>query len=325
MTASQTSRAALALAFATIYLVWGSTYLAIRVSVTEIPPFLLASVRFSISGLVLLAALRLRGRPPADLWNRPALIVGLCLVGSNGVLSWVEQRVPSGLSALTVGTVPFCMVLLNWLFPGGDRPTGRTAVGLVVGAIGLLLLLGPGAFPHGLRPSARIYVLFLSLFVWSLGSVYAKHFGTARAATPLWDASAGMLFGGIAMLAVAVATGEVHAIRPAEFTPSVWASFLYLLIVGSMVAYPTYIWLLSRSAPARVATYAYVNPLIAVILGWLILHESLPLRAWLAVPVLLAGVFLITAAADREPSSAAKNRGPMTLPPAPTLDTRTSD
>ncbi len=284
------------LAFGCIYLIWGTTYLGIRMAVAGIPPFLLAGVRFVVAGGLLYGFLRLRQgpRPPVARWRDQSL-VGLGLVGGNALVCWAEQSVPSGLSALAVGAAPFYMVFFSWLLLGGRPPSRTIVVGLVVGLAGLLILFGPGAFPAGERPPLlRVIGLFLSSAAWCLGSVYSKH--TGAKAAPAWTAAMQMLAGGAIMLAIGGALGEPYRLHLAAISATAWGAFLYLIVAGSLVAFPTYIWLLKHNPAARVATYAYVNPLVAVAAGWLFLGESLPLRSLLAVPILIGGVAVITSA-----------------------------
>ena len=296
MTPSVPSRASNLLGFACIYLVWGTTYLGIRLAVAGMPPFLLSAARFLIAGAVLYGCLRLRDgpRPREARWKDQSL-VGLGLVGGNALVCWAEQQVPSGLSALAVGTAPFFMVIFSFLMPGGTRPSRSVITGLLLGLAGLIILFGPGAFPAGQRPpSLRVAGLFLSSAIWCLSSVYSKH--TGAKAAPMWTAAMQMLAGGAAMLVASLALGEENRLGAAVMTPRSWGAFVYLTVIGSLVAFPAYIWLLKHNPPARVATYAYVNPVVALLAGWLVLGESLHLRMLLAVPVLIGGVVVITTA-----------------------------
>lgn len=305
MSPPRPSRARNFLGFGCIYLVWGTTYLGIRLAVAGMPPFLLSAARFLIAGAVLYGYLRLREGPrPGEARWKDQFLVGLGLVGGNAIVCWAEQRVPSGLSALAVGTAPFFMVIFSFLMPGGTRPSRSVITGLLLGLAGLIILFGPGAFPAGQRPpSLRVAGLFLSSAIWCLGSVYSKHTG-ARAA-PMWTAAMQMLGGGAAMLVVSLVLGEENQFNMAVMTPSSWGAFVYLTVVGSLIAFPAYIWLLKHNPPSRVATYAYVNPVVALLAGWLVLGESLHLRMLLAVPVLIGGVVVITTAGMRaRPSTA---------------------
>jgi len=290
------SRTSFLLGFGCIYVVWGTTYLGIRVAVGGMPPFLLSAARFLVGGAVLYGFLRLRegARPKAARWRDQSL-VGLGLVGGNALVCWAEQQVPSGLSALAVGTAPFFMVIFSFLMPGGTRPSRLVVTGLLLGLAGLIILFGPGAFPAGQRPpSLRVAGLFLSSAIWCLSSVYSKHTGVKAA--PMWTAAMQMLAGGAAMLVISLILGEPNQFRVEAMTPASWGALIYLTVVGSLIAFPTYIWLLKHNPPARVATYAYVNPIVAVLAGWLFLGESLHLRLLLAVPVLIGGVVVITTA-----------------------------
>lgn len=302
------SRTARLLGFATIYVVWGTTYLAIRVAVAGLPPFFLAGWRFVAAGAVLYGAVRRFGgalRPGWRDWRRQAL-AGICLVGGNAVMCWAEQSVPSGLSALGVGVAPMFMVTIAWMMPGGLRPSRLACAGIALGLIGLVVLFGPGAFPAGTRPPApRVMALFVSSAIWCLGSVWSKHAGSK--AEPLLAAAMQMIVGGGAMLAVSVLLREQGWARMGTADAASWAGFAYLGLVGSLLAFPTYIWLLKHESPARVSSYAYVNPVIAMIVGWLVLHETIPGRGLAAVPLLIGGIAMIT-------------RGTAVSPPGPADD-----
>ena len=298
------SRAALALAFGAIYLIWGSTYLGIRVAVESMPPFLMAGGRFITAGVILFAGLKLRGTawPTRAQW-RDHTIVGICLLlGGNAVVAWAEQTVPSGLTTLILGGSPLFMVLMEWLRPGGTKPTGKLWLGFAVGLTGLFILLGPGALPEGVRPPAAsvVALLFTSLFWWG-GSLYGKH--ATSGASPLVAAAVQMVTGGIVMTLVGLLLGEVTRLQLAAIPARAWWAWGYLVIAGSLVAFPVYIWLLRNSTPARVSTYAYVNPIVAVILGWAILNEPVTPRIALAAAVIISAVALITTEKSRQPTT----------------------
>jgi drug/metabolite transporter (DMT)-like permease len=302
------TRATRLLAFAAVYLVWGTTYLGIRIAVADMPPILMAGFRFLTAGAALHLFLRLRGAPQPTFaqWKGQALI-GLGLVGGNAIVCWAEQRVASDLSALAVGVAPIFTVLIAWAMPDGTRPNRLVCAGIALGLVGLLVLFGPGAFPAGSRPPmARIAALFLASAVWCLGSVYSKH--APAKVEPTLGASMQMLAGGAAAVAAALASGEGALWHPGAIAATSWLAFAYLVAIGSLVAYPTYVWLLKHETPARVSSYAYVNPLIAVVAGWAILHESIPVRCLFAVPLLLAGIAMITLTAGAgEPANAERS------------------
>jgi drug/metabolite transporter (DMT)-like permease len=293
--AAKPSRASLILAFAAIYVIWGSTYLGIRVAVETLPPFLMAGMRFAIAGVVLFGFLRLRGAamPTAVQWRDHSFTGVLLLLGGNAVVSWAELRTPSGLTSLILGASPLIVVLLDWARPGGKRPTPGLVAGVAVGIAGVALLLGPGAIPAGSRPPVRdLVALLCSSICWWFGSLYSKH---SRSGTPLMMASAiQMLSGSAAILLTGWMLGEGSRLHLGAVSPQSWIAFAYLVVVGSIVAFPTYVWLLEHSTPAKVSTYAYVNPVIAMFLGWLVLGEPMNLRILLATVVIIGAVAIIT-------------------------------
>jgi drug/metabolite transporter (DMT)-like permease len=298
------SRTALILAFGAIYLIWGSTYLGIRVAVESMPPFLMAGARFLAAGTILFAGLRLRGTPwPTRAQWRDHTIVGVCLLlGGNAVVAWAEQTVPSGLTTLILGGSPLFMVLMEWLRPGGTRPSGMLWAGFAVGLTGLFILLGPGALPEGVRPPTfSVVALLLTSFFWWGGSLYGKH--ATSGASPLVAAAVQMVTGGLVMSLVGWLLGEPARLHLAAIPTRAWVAWGYLVIAGSLVAFPVYIWLLRNSTPARVSTYAYVNPIVAVILGWAVLDEPVTPRIALAATVIVGAVALITTGKSRQPTA----------------------
>ncbi len=297
------SRTALLLAFAAIYLIWGSTYLGIRVAVQTMPPFLMAGMRFAVAGVLIFGFLRLRGAPwPTALqWKDQAVIGIFLLLGGNAVVSWAELRTASGITSLILGASPLVMVLLEWIRPGGKRPTVSLVVGVAVGIFGIVLLLGPHAIPEGYQPRAiDILALFVASTSWWVGSLYSKHVNTG---TPLLMAAAmQMLTGSVCMLLTGLILGEGGTFLFASISLHSWLAFGYLVVAGSIVAFPVYVWLLEHSTPAKVSTYAYVNPVVAVILGWAILREPLNLRILLASVVIVGAVAIITIGKTRTPA-----------------------
>lgn len=290
------SRFALGLAFFCVYVIWGSTYLAILFAIETLPPFLMAGVRFLLAGLLVYAWSRLvRGasRPSPLQWRSTAIVGVLMLLGGNGLVVWSEQRIPSGVAALLVGTVPCFMVLLDWLRPGGQRPTGRVVTGLALGLVGLFWLVGPDSVMGGGRADwLGAGAVVLASLSWAVGSIYSRH--GALPSSPFLSTAMQMLAGGAALIAVAVALGEPAELDLARVSLRSALGFLYLLIFGSLVAFSAYVWLLRVSTPARVSTYAYVNPVVAVLLGWAFAGEALTLRMLVAAAVIVSGVALIT-------------------------------
>lgn len=282
-------------AFAAVYLIWGSTYLAIRFAIETLPGFLMAGVRFSVAGALLFAWTRLRGaaRPRGAQWRTAAVMGALMLLGGNGAVVWATERVPSGIVALLVATVPLWMVLLDWLQGTGPRPTTRVLLGLAIGFGGAVLLVGPDALgaAHLVDPVRGLAALGGSVS-WAAGSIYAR--GAPQPRSPLVATSGQMLFGGAFLLVLGLATGEGAEVDPAGFSALSVLSLAYLIVFGAIVGYSAYVWLLRVSTAARVSTYAYVNPVVAVFLGWLLADEPVTPRVAIAAAVIVAGVAVIT-------------------------------
>ncbi|HWA08223.1 MAG TPA: EamA family transporter [Opitutaceae bacterium] len=294
------SRSALILAFTTIYLVWGSTYLAIRVAVATMPPFLMAGVRFSLAGLLLLAFLRARGAawPSRRQWRINAVIGTFLLLGGNGLVVWSEQFIPSGITALLIGVGPLFIVLTEWAWPGGTRPTLSTMAALALGFAGVAWLAAPweDAAQGGLDPHGVAAILAACVF-WAIGSIYSRH---AQHGADAFVASAlQMLGGGGALLLTAVVHGDLSQFHAAAVSHSSWLAFAYLVSVGSLVGFSTFVWLMKHSTPALVSTYAYVNPVVAVLLGRILLGEPIGPRTLAASIIIVTSVAVITVQKSR--------------------------
>ena len=289
------SRARVLGAFAAVYIVWGSTYLAIRYAVETIPPFIMVGTRFIVSGVLLYAWARLRGdqRPSAAQW-RDATIVGilmLCL--GNGAVSWAEQRVPSGLAALLVAVVPLWMVLLDWLRPRGTRPRVLVIAGVVVGLAGLFVLIGPDSVSgQGAVDRVGAVVLIAGSLAWAAGSIYTRY-GTVPESAVM-STGVQMIGGSIALLIVGIARGELAMVHPSQISAHSWEGWIYLVTFGSLLGFTAYIYLLQNVSPAKASTYAYVNPLVAVLLGWAIAGETVTARSLAAAAIILGGVAMIS-------------------------------
>jgi drug/metabolite transporter (DMT)-like permease len=267
------------------------------------PPFLMAGGRFLLSGPILFVFLKLRGAewPTAAQWRDHA-IVGICLLlGGNAIVAWVEQSVPSGLTTLILGASPMMMVLMEWLRPGGAKPNATLCLGLIVGLGGLFILLGPGALPDGTQLSLlSVVALLFASASWWIGSLFSKY--SRSGADPMMAAALQMMCGGVAMTLTGALIGEGARLHFAAISVRSWTALIYLVVAGSLVAFPVYVWLLKHSTPARVSTYAYVNPVVAVILGWGVLDEPLNLRIALAATVIVGAVAIITIAKNRGPN-----------------------
>lgn len=282
-------------AFAAVYLIWGSTYLAIRFAIETMPPLFMAGVRYLIAGAVLYAWMRLRGTPPAARyhWVSAAIVGGLLLLGGNGGVVWAEQRVPSGLTALMITTVPLWMALLSWFRPNGLRPSRVVAVGLLVGFAGVALLVGPGELAGGSHIDLLgATVLILAALSWAAGSLYSRHARFPHSA--LLATAMEMLAGGALLLLAGSVAGEWARLDLEAVSLKSTLAFIYLIVFGSLVGFSAYIWLLRVTTPARVSTYAYVNPVVAVFLGWALAGEPLTPRTGIAAAIIIGAVVLLT-------------------------------
>ncbi|MDP9187063.1 MAG: EamA family transporter [Verrucomicrobiota bacterium] len=281
-------------AFAALYLIWGSTYLGILFAIQSIPPFLMAGARFLLAGLIMFAIARTQG-PLRSTWAewRTALIVGACLLlGGNGGVTISEKFIESGLASLIVATVPIYITLLGWLVGMTPRPQPIAWLGLAGGFLGVALLLGPALrFSGGSHPAIGMWILLVGSFLWSAGSLYSR---TAKhAASPFLGAAEQMFCGGLLLILVGLFAGEAKNFHPENISALSLGAFVYLVLVGAIVGYTAYFWLLRHCDPAKVATYAYVNPIVAVLLGALFAHETVTLRTLLAAALIIGSVALI--------------------------------
>jgi drug/metabolite transporter (DMT)-like permease len=300
MLANRTSpRTQIILAFTAVYIIWGSTYLAIRFAVATMPPFLMAGVRFLIAGAILYLLMRLRGgeRPKLIHWRSALIVGGLLLLGGNGIVSWAEQQVPSGLAALLIAAVPLWMALFDWLRPGGVRPTGLTVVGLVIGFAGVILL-ATQAESSGAGPQLiGILALLVAAICWAIGSLYAR--SAPFPGTQLLGTGMEMLGGGALLIVIATATGEWGQVHLEAISLKSALALAFLIIFGSLVAFSAYVWLLHHVSAARASTYAYVNPVVAVFLGWAFANEAVSWVTIASAAIIIAAVALFSVARAR--------------------------
>jgi drug/metabolite transporter (DMT)-like permease len=283
------------IAFAAIYTIWGTTYLAIRIAVETIPPFLMAGVRFLLAGLLTFGFLRARGVPlPTRLqWRSAAIIGAFLLLGGNGFVTWSEQQVPSGMAALVVATVPLWITLFDWVIFKGIKPGKKTVFGLILGFLGIGLLIGPDQFSGtAVIHFSSLFILFMAPILWSLGSLYSRQADLPENA--FMATAVEMLAGGFLLVIAGLLTGETTRLNLAEISTRSLVAMAYLTVFGSIVAFTAYVWLLKTVQAAKVATYTYVNPVIAVFLGWLILSETITPQMLVAVPSIILAVVLIT-------------------------------
>src|SRR5271165_6857389 len=294
-------------AFAAVYVIWGSTYLAIAVGIESFPPLLLAASRHLTVGLVLYPILRWKTgiRPTPSQW-RTAIITGLLLllVGNGGVCL-AERTVPSGVAALLVALVSFWMVLVDWLRPGGLRPVPRVVASLVVGLVGLVLLVGPAHLGGSERVNpVGAGILFVASFAWAWGSIYSKH--NDLPSSRLLGVAMQSLAGGAALWIVGLLAGEGRQLHLSAITARSWIALAYLMVFGSGIGFTAYVYILKKSTAARVGTYAFVNPVVALFLGWLGAGETITLRTGLAAAVILTAVLLVISAPHKDPAEAAE-------------------
>lgn len=282
-------------AFAAVYILWGSTYLGIRVAIESIPPMLMAGTRFFTAGVLLYGFMRMSGAPRPRLihWKNAAVVGALLLLIGNGGLTWAELTVPSNIAALIIASTPLWMIVFDWIRPGGRRPHPSVFAGLVLGFIGVgLIIASKDQAGHNVAAPLGAFVLLAAALCWAAGSVFSRH--AAQSESALLAVAMQMISGGVLLLLAGFVLGEHHRFDLHTITTSSRIAFLYLLIFGSLVGFTAYVWLLQVSTPARVSTYAFVNPLIAVILGRVFLHETLPGSVLAAGALIVAAVVLIT-------------------------------
>ena len=296
-----TLRLRIALAFVSIYTIWGSTYLAIRFAIETVPPFLMAAIRFLIAGGVLYAWIRLRGapRPTRTNWKAATIVGGLLLLGGNGGVTRAELVIPSSLAAVLITTVPIWMALLELLRKDRIVPTRHVVLGLVLGFGGVILLVGPGDLGgSGGLNALWAGVLILAALSWAIGSVYSRNALLPK--TPLLGSGMEMLAGGALLLVASLISQELAGFQPGNVSFLSLVSFIYLIVFGSLIGFSSYVWLLTKTTTARVSTYAYVNPVVAVFLGYFLAGEQLTLRTLLASSVIVIAVVVITTFKSRQ-------------------------
>jgi drug/metabolite transporter (DMT)-like permease len=283
-------RARTLVAFGTIYLVWGSTYLAIAYAIESIPPLLMMGVRSLLAGAVLYGWARLTGAAaPGRAGWRPAAIAGaLMFLGSHGLLAWAELRVASSVAALVVATGTFWMLGVEWVRPGGRRPARSTVMGALIGLGGVGILVGRGGGGVDLLGAGA---LLLSALLWAIGSVYARDCDLPR--SPQLASALPLLTGGVMLVATSLVTGEASQLDVAAIDARAVGALLYLVVFGSVIAFSAYVWLLRTTSAVWVSTHNFVNPAVAVLLGWAIAGEVVTTRALLAGAVIIASIVLI--------------------------------
>ena len=306
-----TQRLKIILAYATIYLVWGSTFLAIRIGVHEVPPLLLAALRFFTAGLILFVYTLSRREPlpTKRQWISIAILAALIFLADYGILFWAEQRVPSGIAAVMLATIPAFTALAEIPLLHTRRLTLSLAIALVLGLFGVAILTVPTAQlgVSGIDVPAAL-ALLLAAATWSLASALTRRLDLP--ASKATSSAAQMLLGGFMLFLTSAIFGEFHRFDPASVTRAAWLALAYLIFAGSLLGFTTYLWLLHRESPTRVATYAYVNPLVAVLLGYFFVDEPLGPRTLLGSAFVLLSVVVITAAPASPKAAPLGNKAP---------------
>jgi len=292
VTGATASRGGVVLALVSLYFMWGVTYLANRVAVAELGSFALASARFVAAGALLYAWLRWRKvpAPTAPQW-RAAAISGAFLCLGNAFVAWAVHLLPLGIAAVLVAMTPAFLVLFDWMRPGGRPPGGRVSAGLALGVVGIAVLMSAGESSDGGFSSLGALLVLLGTISWAGGSIFSR--GAVRPASPFMQTASQMLSGGIALTPIAILMGQFRGVGLTQFSPAWWQAFAFLVFFGAIVGFSAYIYLLSHSSPAMAGSYAFVNPLIAAVIGWLLLDEQLGMRTIVAFAVILAAVALI--------------------------------
>lgn len=298
---TQPKTTSLVAAFAAIYLIWGSTYLAIRYAVETLPPLLMMGIRHLSAGAALYAWTRWRGTPAPKIreWVQPLLIGALLFLGGHGSLAWAEQHVPSGIAALLVATLPMWIVVLARAKGTERKFTGRALVGLAMGFVGVAVLFGPDILRHGgeVNLVGAAMVLF-GTFLWAVGTIWMR--SVKMPDSPVISSAMQMLGGGAALMIAAALAHETSGFHLSAVSGRSWIALAYLAVFGSIIAFTAYSWLHMVASPSRVATYAYVNPVVAVLLGWLLASERIGVFTLIATAVILAGVALVNAGQNDE-------------------------
>jgi drug/metabolite transporter (DMT)-like permease len=292
------------LAFAIIYFIWGSTFLAIRVGVHEVPPFLLAALRFFVSGIVLYGWLRLKGTPPPTRrqWAGATLLGTLIFLVDYGCLFWAEQRVPSGIAAVVLATIPVFITLLEIIFLRTQRLTVRLGFALLLGLCGVAVLTGQ-SFSFGEVPINRAgaLALLVASFTWSVATILTRRLSLPDS-KPM-SAAAQMIAGGVQLFVLSALSGEFVGFRVQTVSRNAWFALIYLIVAGSIVGFTAYVWLLHYESPTKVGTYAYVNPMVAVALGYFVGGEAVGPRTLLGALLILVSVITIATTPKRSSES----------------------
>jgi drug/metabolite transporter (DMT)-like permease len=301
------SRVKLWAGFAALYVLWGSNFLAIRYAAEAMPPFLMMAVRCLIAGAILFGWAWLRGgqRPAPGHWRSAAAVGTLLFLGCHGLLAWAEQTIPSGVAALVMATTPVWLTLLDWS-TGGARPTTRGVFGLALGLVGLVVLVGPAP---GRGTPIALLVLVLSAFAWAAGSILSRRLELPSSL--VLASGMQLLAGGVSLGVTGLLLGEAARVDAGVLEPRAVWGFAYMVVVSSLVGFTAYTWLLRVAPPTQVGTYAFVNPVVALVVGWAIGGESISAATLGASAVIVAGVALIVTGARKDPKGGEYDRARM--------------
>jgi drug/metabolite transporter (DMT)-like permease len=292
------------LAFGIIYIVWGTTYLAIRVGVREVPPFLLAGMRFFIAGGILYGWTIAKGErsPTARQWLSACFIAILIFVFDYGLLFWAEQRVPSGVAAVMLATIPVFIAFSEIIFLGTQKLTLRLGLALLIGIGGVAVLMSRSLNLSGAPIDKKgAIALIVASISWSLGSVLTRK--VTLPPSKVMSSGVQMLAGGVFLVLAAAALGEFRGFHPSEVSRGAWFALLYLIVAGSIIGFTAYVWLIHHESPTKVGTYAYVNPVVAVLVGYFLGGEALGLRTILGTLFVLTSVVVITRSKSQQAST----------------------
>lgn len=313
-------------AFAAVYIFWGSTYLAIKYAIETLPPFLMAGVRFTVAGAILLVIARFMKdyeTPTRSHWKTSFIVGTLLLLGGNGGVVFAEKYISSSLAALLVATEPFWIVLLSWLWLKKDRPNLKVVAGIGLGFLGVWLLISGNAEMGSASGSMQFFAaiaIIAAAMSWAIGSIYGLRSPVPKSA--ILTAGMQMFAGGLVLLFVSLITGEMFSFNIAQVSTNSIYGLIYLIIFGSLIAYTAYSYLLKNAQPTMVATYAYVNPVIAVFLGWMIAGESFTMQMLAGAGIIIGSVALITS--QKKQKGAAKLKKPEIMKNAPTGNCKTA-
>lgn len=294
MNDSSSSRFKLTAALLAIYIAWGSTYLSIRIAIQTIPPFLMAGARFMLAGVFLFGFLKWKGFPMPTLkqWRNSLAVGSFLLLGGNGLVGWAEQTVESGLAALLVSVAPLWMVFFERIGPAKKKIQPLVAIGLLMGFLGVALLMGPQVWNGDVHKSAGLGALMLAPILWAYGSVWSKRLELPP--SPFMSTASQMMLGGMVLFGVGIVRGELGFFSWPRISVPSGVAFFYLVFFGAIVGFTAFVWLI-KNAPISIAgTYAYVNPVVAVLIGWALAGERFSGLTLLAGGVILVSVILIT-------------------------------